>query len=58
MANLSKQGGLQLDDTIHVDGTGDSYVMGRLGIGTITPADKLDVFGGNIATDNYLKIKS
>ena len=48
---------IYLSGEIHSDGTGDSYFMGDLGIGTLTPQNKLNVIGdgnftGNLYADN------
>lgn len=35
--------GLQMSGNLQVDGTGNSYLAGNVGIGTSAPAYKLDV---------------
>ena len=43
--NLSEGGNLQLDGMLSVDGTGNSYISGNVGIGTTGPGAKLEVVG-------------
>lgn len=57
--------GLQMSGPLYVDGTGNSYVSGNLGIGTTGPGNKLHVsagdssialFGPNTTWNSYLAI--
>jgi hypothetical protein len=45
---FTRQGNIQLDGALSVDGTGDSYISGNVGIGTTTPSQKLQVNGSAI----------
>lgn len=46
---VEHSGALKTTNTIEVDGTGDSYIMGNVGIGTTNPGNKLEVQGGAIS---------
>ena len=54
---ISSTGNVQADGTLSIDGTGNSYINGNVGIGTTSPVKKLDVVGdinytGNIYGNN------
>ena len=49
---LTDSGDLQMDGDLSVDGAGDSYITGNVGIGTTNPGAKLEVYGaGQLTAD-------
>lgn len=48
IAHVTTAGNLQLDGVLNIDGAGDSYIQGNLGIGTTSPTEKLTI-GGNLS---------
>ena len=42
-AKLRPAGDLQLDGVLNIDGTGDSYILGNVGIGTTNPSKLLEL---------------
>ncbi|MFC1621638.1 beta strand repeat-containing protein [Candidatus Omnitrophota bacterium] len=55
--SVSYGGNTQMDGTLSVDGTGDSRIMGKVGIGTTAPDDELHVVDNSVHTmvtiDNF-----
>ncbi len=49
--NQAQGMGLQMSGPLYVDGTGNSYIQGSTGIGTASPAAKLDIIGKIKITD-------
>ncbi|QSH39715.1 tail fiber domain-containing protein [Candidatus Kaiserbacteria bacterium] len=54
VGSVSRAGDLQLDGALSIDGTGNNYLLGNVGIGTTTPESKLSVnLGSNDSTVNF-----
>ncbi len=51
--NLTRLGALNISGELGVGGSGNSFVMGSLGIGVIAPATKLEVKSGTISGGSY-----
>jgi len=57
-ARIDPSGNIQADGTLSIDGVGDSYIQGNVGIGDSTPTGKLQVAGdevriGDAGTPDY-----
>jgi len=62
VARINSVGNIQADGTLSVDGTGNSYLMGNLGIGDSSPASLLTVGSGDLfqvdASGNLVKLNN
>jgi hypothetical protein len=62
VARINSVGNIQADGTLSVDGTGNSYLMGNLGIGDSSPASLLTVGSGDLfqvnSSGNPVKINN
>jgi len=62
VARINSVGNIQADGTLSVDGTGNSYLMGNLGIGDGSPASLLTVGSGDLfqvnSSGNLVKLNN
>ncbi len=62
VARINSVGNIQADGTLSVDGTGNSYLMGNLGIGDSSPASLLTVGSGDLfqvnSSGNLVKLNN